>query len=300
MNIGYIWMAAIGASICLPSIGSSQETNVVTSSRPTSIVGDMNGLDTTIPHREDDHTDKVGAKATVITIDSDGKGEVFGKMEVSGDADVFQFSIEKAANISIAVKAVYSGFDPAVEILNDAGKVIAQDDNSGQGRDSLANLDVKPGRYFVKVTKTGKANGREYYVSFKSWVATVVTPGRIGPKSNPDDTVTKTLAIKVAKKVTHVFWSIQPDVCTVQIRFPAVPDGEQQPQHPVTNVWLLKADGTSVAYQGKPRTFGTSMAGHTGESAIYSFPSLAKDEAVAVVVSIDGQLFTERLKPFAK
>lgn len=300
MKIGVIWMAALSASFCFQSEGMNSRANSVISIKATSIIRDSSGISSITAYNEDDHVDKVCANATVIKIDADGTGEVFGKIEVDGDVDVFQFTMKQAANISIAVNAVYSGFDPVLSVLNDAGKVIVQDDNSGQERDSMATLEVLPGTYFVKVAKSGEANGRDYYVSFKSRVASSVAPRRMEIKAVPDDTMTKTLAIKVEKKVSQVFWSTQQNVCTIQIRFPSVPDGEQQPQHPKTSVWLLKANGTSVAYQDKPRTIGTSMAGHTGESAIYSFPASAKDEAMAVVVSIDGQMFTERLKPFAK
>lgn len=111
----------------------------------------------------------------------------------------------------------------------------------------------------------------------------------------PDDTVTKPLGIKIPKKVTDVYWSIQSEVCTVQVTFCPIPDGEKQPKHPKTKVWLLGSGGTAIAYRQKPAKFGVGMAGHTTESVIYAFPKSAKTDAVAVVVSIDDQMFVKRL-----
>lgn len=118
----------------------------------------------------------------------------------------------------------------------------------------------------------------------------------IATENNPaDDSTSKPLGIKIPKKVTDVYWSIQSEVCTVQVTFCPIPDGEKQPNHPETKVWLLGSSGTTIAYRQKPAKIGISNAGHTTESVIYAFPKSAKTEAVAVVVSINDQIFVKRL-----
>jgi hypothetical protein len=68
------------------------------------------------------------------------------------------------------------------------------------------------------------------------------------------DTVTKELKIAAAKKVDAVYWTIHDDRCSVQIRFPPLPDAAEQPEHASTDVWLLKADGMAIARRDKPRS----------------------------------------------
>lgn len=111
---------------------------------------------------------------------------------------------------------------------------------------------------------------------------------------------TRVLSIKVPDKVAAVYWVTQNDLCTVQISFPAVPQDSEQPKQARTIAWLLKSDGTAIPRTRKPHKAGISKSGHVTESVIHTFPRTARDEAVAVVVSIDDELFTERLIPTAE
>lgn len=112
--------------------------------------------------------------------------------------------------------------------------------------------------------------------------------------------VTKTLKIKVPEKVDAVHWSTHSDRCSVQIGFlPRVKNGVKKPAFPRIQVWLLKSDGNVIPYINKPRTFGISNAGYRKYSILYRFPHAAQTETVALVVSIDGQFFMERLTPNA-
>lgn len=115
------------------------------------------------------------------------------------------------------------------------------------------------------------------------------------PRTASKDTVTRVLKIKVAGKVEAVFWVTQNDLCTIQFGFPLVRDDEQQPEHAGTAVWLLKADGSAIAPARKTGRVGVSKSGYVTESDVYTFPASARTDAVAVVVSIDDELFTERL-----
>jgi len=108
-------------------------------------------------------------------------------------------------------------------------------------------------------------------------------------------TRTKVLKIKVADKVDSVFWTAEPDACTLQIVFPSVPDGADQPERPQITVRLLRADGSSIPRQDKVEGVGISMMGFTAERNTYEFPASARRDAVAVEIGIDGKLFVERL-----
>jgi len=112
--------------------------------------------------------------------------------------------------------------------------------------------------------------------------------------------VTKFLAIKAPEKISAVFWTVQRSLCTMQISFPSLPDKQKQPEHPRTQVWLLKADGTVIPQTYKPSTNGISMANHTTDSIIYVFPASAKTEACAAVISIGNEFFIQTLPPSAK
>ena len=106
---------------------------------------------------------------------------------------------------------------------------------------------------------------------------------------------TKVLQMKVPGKVDFVSWSVQEGHCVVQIDFPAVRSGVAQPKHAKTQVWLLRADGTSISQVAKNPRGGISNAGHDTEFDLYRFPEEARREAIAIVVGIDGLLFVESL-----
>ena len=105
----------------------------------------------------------------------------------------------------------------------------------------------------------------------------------------------KRLQIKAPQKISAVFWVVERTSCIVQINFLALPDGQKQPEHPRTQVWLLKADGSAIPSKGTPATFGISGVNHTTDSVAYIFPPSAKTEARAVAISIDDDFFVERL-----
>ena len=119
-------------------------------------------------------------------------------------------------------------------------------------------------------------------------------------KLDSEHPVTKTLPIKAPQAVSAVFWSVQSDVCVLQVSFQPVPDKQRQPEHPRTQVWLLKADGTVIPQTCKPSANGISMANHTTDSISYVFPPAAKREACAVVISIGDGFFVVRLLPSTK
>jgi len=111
-------------------------------------------------------------------------------------------------------------------------------------------------------------------------------------RAHPD---TRRLQIKASQKISAVFWVVERTSCVVQINFLPLPDRQMQPEHPRTQVWLLKADGSVIPSKGAPATFGISGVGYTTDSIAYVFPPSAKTEARAAVISIDDDFFVERL-----
>ena len=109
------------------------------------------------------------------------------------------------------------------------------------------------------------------------------------------------LDLKLPKTVQDVIWSIQEKNCTIQINFPSVrdhlpPEKPEHSEHPKTKVWLLKADGTVILPRNQyPSYLGISMAMWVTYSDSYSFPATAKTQAVAIVMSIDGDFFVAKL-----
>ena len=112
--------------------------------------------------------------------------------------------------------------------------------------------------------------------------------------------ITKALQIKVLPAISGIFWSVQSNVCVIQIGFQPMPDGQKQPEHPHTQVWLLKADGTVIPSSHEPSTVGISMGNHTTDSISYVFPPAAKIEACAAVISIDNKIFVDQLSKAAE
>ena len=107
----------------------------------------------------------------------------------------------------------------------------------------------------------------------------------------------QTLKIMVPKKVQAVHWSIQNELCVLQITFMGVPQDQERPKHSSTQVWLLKADGTVIPPKQETPTVWIASGGSKIPSICYTFPPSARTEAMGVVVSINDQLFVERLTP---
>jgi hypothetical protein len=109
--------------------------------------------------------------------------------------------------------------------------------------------------------------------------------------------ILKTLKINVPGKIGRVVWSIQKELCVIQVEAPSVRDGQKEPEHPRSQVWLLKVDGTVIPQTFKPTSQRIGNANHTTYSTTYVFPASAKTEGVAVAISIDDDFFVERLLP---
>jgi hypothetical protein len=105
----------------------------------------------------------------------------------------------------------------------------------------------------------------------------------------------RNLAIKAAGKINSVYWSVQRSVCMVQLDLPLFPKGEPTPEPPSIQVWLLKSDGTAIAKINKPHVAATEKDAWERPTIDYLFPPTAAEDAVAVVVQVDGEFLVESL-----
>jgi len=115
---------------------------------------------------------------------------------------------------------------------------------------------------------------------------------------SPDVTAQQLNGPTASKKVSAVLWTRRPDRYTLQVVLPnmgrifqlAGPDRET----PAVTLWLLRADGTSVA-----ATREVSREEKNGFRPIeiaYTVPLASGDEAVAAVIRIDDEYFIEPLQ----
>ena len=108
------------------------------------------------------------------------------------------------------------------------------------------------------------------------------------------------LPISVPGKISHVCWMIQTNLCVLDICFPGTRDSEPAADHPPTQVWLLKTDGTVIPKEGGGILLHRPMGDWGYDNTAYTFPLSAKTEACAVVVRIGEQCFVEPLAPIAR
>jgi hypothetical protein len=88
-------------------------------------------------------------------------------------------------------------------------------------------------------------------------------------------------------------WRIENDrEFVVRLGFAPAPAGAPEPR-PVTQVWLLRADGTAIP-QAKPPDEVRST-GRIPRNRIYQYPLSARDEAVSVVVRVGDDYFADRV-----
>ncbi len=112
---------------------------------------------------------------------------------------------------------------------------------------------------------------------------------------SPEKPISRKLAINVPGKINSVTLSIQKSVCLLQLESPGFVGSEPEPKNPSSQVWLLRADGSAIPQTSKPNTIPISNGGVVTPCIIYSFPRSAATDAVAVVVSVEGELFVEGL-----
>jgi len=115
-----------------------------------------------------------------------------------------------------------------------------------------------------------------------------------GSVAAPSVPATGALPVKVSGKVDRVVWTCGGD-CAVQIAFPGYADGRDEPRHATTQVWVLKADGTTIPRVSAPDDVTIGGGGGKIPSTIHTFPLTARTDAIRIVVRVDEQFFVVKV-----
>jgi hypothetical protein len=136
---------------------------------------------------------------------------------------------------------------------------------------------------------------RPFFFALLLLVSQSVFAGTPAPAPGEAVILQRTLALKAAGKISSAYWSVQHSVCMVQIDLPLFPKGEQMPLAPAIQVWLLKSDGTAIAKINKPHVVAIEKDAWERPTIDYLFAPTAAEDAVAIVVQIDGEFLVESL-----
>lgn len=99
-----------------------------------------------------------------------GPGSTSGELEnfttsdrFSADRDWYQLNVGPGGSVRVTVRGTDSGggtlTDPRLEVYDARGRLIASDEDSGEGRDGSLNLQAGPGAYFIVVRSATEAEG---------------------------------------------------------------------------------------------------------------------------------------------
>jgi len=136
---------------------------------------------------------------------------------------------------------------------------------------------------------------KSFFPALLLLVSQSVFAGTPAPAPGEAVILQRTLALKAAGKISSAYWSVQHSVCMVQLDLPLFPKGEQMPEAPSIQVWLLKSDGTAIAKINKPHVVAVEKDAWERPTIDYVFAPTAAEDAVAVVVQVDGEFLVESL-----
>jgi V8-like Glu-specific endopeptidase len=114
----------------------------------------------------DDHVDQPGAGATPIVLDGDGLGNGGGTLEVAGDRDVFQFTVDEGGTATITAFGV-DDVDTYLRIYDADGNLVAENDDFGGSLDSQTTVALAPGTYFASVGSYADSEAGQYGVDIQ-------------------------------------------------------------------------------------------------------------------------------------
>ena len=109
----------------------------------------------------DDHTNDIGPDAANITFDDDSFGYIDGELEVAGDNDVFQFTLDSGTTVDIDLFSWNGDLDTYVSIYDSDANLIADNDDAF-GTDSSLTLNLEAGTYYVSADSSDKEGAGEY------------------------------------------------------------------------------------------------------------------------------------------
>jgi hypothetical protein len=98
------------------------------------------------------------ADSALISLSSTGAAIQSGKIEQTRDVDVFRFVAPVSGQMTIRQQA--TRLDSYLAAYDSRGKLIAQNDNAGSGRDSLVEFDAVAGNtYYLKAAGRARSTG---------------------------------------------------------------------------------------------------------------------------------------------
>ncbi|OUW79849.1 MAG: hypothetical protein CBD77_01545 [bacterium TMED217] len=140
-------------------IGEPENATMGSSTRYTYTIID-NDNKPTLEFSGDDHGNEFSA-ATKIKIGSSSAGII----ELGGDVDIFRFDLK----YPITVLTKSSGnTDVFVELLNNAGQLLAADDNSRDSNNFLIKLPLLPGPHYLRVKHYSPHGTGDYVMNLES------------------------------------------------------------------------------------------------------------------------------------
>jgi hypothetical protein len=100
-----------------------------------------------------------------IDLSAKGSGIQAGRVEQSGDVDVFTFIAPRKGKMKITQTRTVGPIDSVLSVYDSAGQLLAQNDDAAHGLDSRVRIRVTPlGRYFIKAAGFGNTTG-DYLLS---------------------------------------------------------------------------------------------------------------------------------------
>jgi hypothetical protein len=98
--------------------------------------------------------------ATRLTLSAAGAVAGTGTVDTAGDSDMYAFTATKTGQMVITETASAGNLDPYVYAYDASGKVLAQNDDDGEGANSWIRFDVTAGAtYYVKAAGYGTTAG---------------------------------------------------------------------------------------------------------------------------------------------
>ena len=99
---------------------------------------------------QDDHADVTGLEATEVVL-VDGMGTSQGVLEMAGDRDVFQVVLAENGLAIMGATSVDGRLDTYLRIYDEAGTLIAENDDAGGSYNSQVQIELEAGSYFLDV-----------------------------------------------------------------------------------------------------------------------------------------------------
>jgi hypothetical protein len=132
-----------------------------------------------------------------------------------------------------------------------------------------------------------------------AFVFDYTTPAAGGDLPSTGGVESASLGMRIPGKVQSVHLTNEDSAATVVVIWDPVNVAGAPRSLPAIQVWLLKADGTSVAQTAKPYEEAGQMTSMTPSSRFF-FDPVGAAQAVAIALRADDELLVKSLRPKAK